>query len=170
MSTTQKIYILIGQKGSGKSLAGKIIQDKFGLKFVRVEEIAGRVKKGRAVDDESYHKDVFIQIETHLRKVLEDESSVVFESTGLGVYFDNMLKSFNRDFKVITIRINAEPELCLQRIKSRDQSLHINVSDEDVIRINEMVRLKSLTCDYTLSNNGNREELINSLKNIFTKF
>ena len=65
MSLPKNIYILIGQKGSGKSFTGQIIQDKFGVKFVRVEEIAKRIKRNREVDDESYHRDAFTEIESN---------------------------------------------------------------------------------------------------------
>ena len=46
MTFQKNIYLLIGQKGSGKTLAGQMIQDLFGIKFVRVEDIARRGKEG----------------------------------------------------------------------------------------------------------------------------
>ncbi len=167
MSLMKKIYLLIGQKGSGKSFAGQIIQDLYGIKFVRVEEIAKRVKRDRAVDDRKYHNEVFFHIESKLRKVLKNNSSVVFESTGVGSAFERMLENLQKDFNVITIGIKADPELCLERLKSRDQSIHINVSDEDVKYINSMVLHRNFSCDYEIHNNGSREELISSLEIIF---
>ncbi len=169
MSLTKKVYILIGQKGSGKSLAGQIIEDQFGVKFVRVEDVVINVKKNRAVNDESYHKDAFTEIESRLRKVLKDEPSVVFESTGLGNHFNNMFRSLKNDYQVITIGIKADPDLCRKRIKSRDQSSHINVSDEDVLLINSLVRRMNFLSDYEIDNNGSIEDLTSSLKGIFTR-
>ena len=169
MSLPKNIYILIGQKGSGKSFTGQIIQDKFGVKFVRVEDIAKRIKRNREVDDESYHRDAFTEIELHLRRVLEDEPSVVFESTGLGVHFDQMLQNLKSSYKVITIGIKTDPDLCLKRIKSRDQSIHIDVSDKDVKYINSLVRQRNFECDFEIDNNGSRGELISLLHDIFNK-
>jgi len=167
MTFQKNIYLLIGQKGSGKTLAGQMIQDLFGIKFVRVEDIARRAKRDRAVDDESYHKEAFSKIESHLKSILENEPAIVFESTGLGAHFKEMLENLKRSFKVITIGIKADQELCLERIKSRDQSIHIDVSDEDVLLINSLVRRMNMNCDYEIDNNGTIEEFSSLLKNIF---
>ncbi|EOZ98800.1 hypothetical protein A33Q_1454 [Indibacter alkaliphilus LW1] len=32
------IYLLIGQKGSGKSFIGTLMEKEFGIKFIRVED------------------------------------------------------------------------------------------------------------------------------------
>jgi shikimate kinase len=167
MSSDKTIYILIGQKGSGKTFAGQIIQDTYSIKFVRVEDIAKKVKKARSLYDESYHNEAFNQIEFHLREVLENTKSVVFESTGLGSAFDRMLNSLKRDYKLFTIGIKADPDLCLERITNRDQSTHINVSDEDVIHINYLVRENNFAYDFELNNNGSREALVSGLETIF---
>ncbi len=167
MSPDRIIYILIGQKGSGKSFIGTIIQEIYGIAFVRVEDIARQSKKNRAVDDESYHKEAFFQIESHLREVLKNIPALVFESTGLTSHFDNMLESLKRDYRVITISVKAKSELCLERIKNRDRVIHINVSDKEVMHINSLVLHKNRVCDHELGNNGSREELINAIGNIF---
>ncbi len=91
------IYIFIGQKGSGKSFTGKIVQDLYGIYFIRVEDIAKQIKKGRSIDDDSYHKEVFNQIESYLRKVLKSNSHIIFESNGLTSHFDLMLENLERD-------------------------------------------------------------------------
>lgn len=166
-SLKKSVYILIGQKGSGKTFAGQIIQDRYGIKFVRVEDIARGIKKGRTVTDESYHIEVFSHIESYLRKVLKEEPAVVFESTGLGSIFDRMRQTLSKDFKVVTIAVKADSELCLERIKTRDQSIHINVSDEDIKYINLLVRQRNFKCDFELNNNGSREELVSLLDDIF---
>lgn len=51
MSTDKYIFVLIGQKGSGKSLTGSIINDLYGITFVRVEDIAKKIKKDRSITD-----------------------------------------------------------------------------------------------------------------------
>ena len=53
----QKIYLLLGQKGSGKSFIGAIMEKRFGITFIRVEDWAKQIKKDRAVDDEVYLKE-----------------------------------------------------------------------------------------------------------------
>src|SRR5437868_6515393 len=138
--TRNTIYLLIGTKGSGKSFIGTLMEKEFGVKFIRVEDWAKAVKNNREVDDESYIREVFEVIEKGIRDSALQYPKLVFESTGITPYFDKMLKSLQRDFKVITIKVMADDSLCLHRVKTRDQSIHINVSDDQVIAINDRVR------------------------------
>jgi len=146
------IYLLIGPKGSGKSYIGTLIQEQIGIPFLRVEDWAKAVKKDRTINNEHYIKDVFEAIEQGVRSALMQKDKVVFESTGLSDAFDLMLKNLRRDFKVITIGVKADPKTCLQRVKSRDQSIHIAVSDDQVLEINRMVVEKGMKTDYVVQN------------------
>ncbi|GAB4349027.1 MAG: hypothetical protein OHK0038_28060 [Flammeovirgaceae bacterium] len=158
------IYLLIGQKGSGKSFIGTLMEKEFGIKFIRVEDWAKKIKKDRNVDNEAYLKQVFEEIESGIRDTLTDKNKIVFESTGLTEYFDIMLESLRRDFQVITIGVYADSTTCLKRVKSRDQEIHINVSDDQVLMINEKVRERDFETDFTIDNEDKSEnELINEI-------
>ncbi|MBI5540621.1 MAG: methyltransferase domain-containing protein [Bacteroidia bacterium] len=148
------IYLLIGPKGSGKSYIGSLMEKQFDIKFVRVEDWVKKVKKGRQIDDETYLSDAFKCIENSVRTVLNHNSKIVFESTGLTVYFDQMLSRFREDFKVVTIKIQADIALCLKRVKTRDQSIHINVSDDQVNLLNKQVQAKNIITDHIINNNS----------------
>ena len=87
-----------------------------------------------------------------LRESLNNSDKIVFESTGLTVYFDRMLKDLRRDFSVVTIGIRANDDLCLKRVKTRDLSIHINVSDDEVNEINRQVKEKKIKTDFTITN------------------
>ena len=162
------IYLLIGQKGSGKSFIGTLMEKEFGIKFIRVEDWAKKIKKDRNVDNEAYLKQVFEEIESGIRDSLIDKDKIVFESTGLTEYFDIMLESLRRDFQVTTIGIYADSTTCLERVKSRDQNIHINVSDDQVLMINNQVRERNFETDFLIINeNKSEKELINEIaKNI----
>ena len=162
------IYLLIGQKGSGKSFIGTLMEKEFGIKFIRVEDWAKKIKKDRNVDNEAYLKQVFEEIENGIRDSLTDKDKIVFESTGLTEYFDIMLESLRRDFKVTTIGVYADSTTCLKRVKSRDQEIHINISDDQVLMINEKVRERNFETDFSIINEDKSEkELINEIaKNI----
>ncbi len=146
------IFLLIGPKGSGKSFIGTLIEKEFGIKFIRVEDWAKDVKKDRAIEDASYLKEVFAVIEQGIRQELYQTSKLVFESTGLTEYFDQMLMNLQEDFKVVSIGIEAGRDLCLERVRTRDQSIHIKVSDDQVNQINEQVLEKNLKTDHRLQN------------------
>lgn len=161
------IYLLIGPKGSGKSFVGSFMEQQFNIKFIRVEDWVKEVKKERQIDDETYLSDAFQCIEAGVRAVLDTYSEIVFESTGLTVYFDQMLINLRKDFKVITIKIQADSALCLERVKTRDQSIHINVSDDQVNNLNKQVQIKNINTNYILNNNSkNSKELIAEIGNI----
>lgn len=162
------IILLIGQKGSGKSFIGTIIDKHFGVRFIRVEDWAKKIKQERAVDNEVYLKQVFEEIETGIRKCLNETDKLVFESTGLTEHFNRMLLSLRKDFRVTTIGINADSNLCLNRVKSRDQTNHINISDDQVNMINEKVRSQDFKSDFSISNQNKSEaEIVKELESIF---
>ncbi len=146
------IYLLIGPKGSGKSFIGVMMEKEFGIKFVRVEDRVKEIRRGRQINDHSYLKEAFEVIENFIREFLNDNDKIVFESTGLTIYFDRMLKDLRRDFSVVTIGIRANDDLCLNRVKTRDLSIHINVSDDEVNEINKQVKEKQIKTDFTLIN------------------
>lgn len=165
------IFLLIGAKGSGKTFIGIIIESHFNIKFIRVEDWVKEIKKDRQIEDEKYLRDAFQVIETGIRSFLNNYSKIVFESTGLTNYFDQMIKSLRKDFKVITIKIQAESALCLERVKNRDLSIHINISDDQVININKQVQAKNMKTDFILSNNDKHiYELKAEIENIIKHY
>ena len=164
---SKTIYLLIGQKGSGKSFIGSLIENEFGIKFVRVEDWVKQVKKGRSVEDETYLKQAFEVIENGIRECLKDIDKLVFESTGITTYFDQMLQSLKRDYHVTTIGIKADSTICLERVRKRDQTIHINISDDQVSIINEKVILKDLQTDYQINNEKKtKRDIVKEMKKI----
>jgi shikimate kinase len=163
----KKIIILIGPKGSGKSFIGILFQKVFQIKFIRVENWAKVVKKDRHIDNENYLKEVFHVIEKGVRESLKQNNAIVFESTGLTVYFDEMLRSLKKYYSLSTIKIIAEKDLCLKRIKTRDQSIHVNVSDKKVNIINDAVYKKNIETEFEIeNNNAPKEELLEQISEI----
>lgn len=163
----KKIYLLIGPKGSGKSYIGNLMDEQFHIKFIRVEDWAKAVIKNREIDNQEYLKEVFQAIEKGIRKELTKYDDIVFESTGLSEYFDTMLENLRRDFSLLTIGIITTDELCLKRVQTRDKSIHIDVSDNEVKKINNQVKKKNLITDLSIINNDKTDvELINELKTI----
>lgn len=164
------IFLLIGQKGSGKSFIGTLFEKEFGIKFIRVEDWAKKIKKDRDVDNEAYLKQVFEEIEKGIRDSLTGKDKIVFESTGLTEYFEKMLENLRRDFQVITIGVIADSTICLERVKSRDQEIHINISDDQILRINEKVRERNFETDFSLINeNKSEKELTNEIGNFIVQ-
>lgn len=158
------IYLLIGQKGSGKTYIGSLFNE-MGVEFVRVEDWAKELKGSRDVTDKSYIDEIFRLIEGRLTEKMEQTESLVFESTGLTDSFDRMLHNLQQKFRVVLIKVEADDSLCLDRVKTRDQSIHVNVSDEQVNMINSLVRQKEFDFDYAINNsNVLKEELLDKVE------
>ncbi len=161
------IYILIGKKGSGKSFIGMLMEKEFHVKFISVENLALQIIRKREIDDPSYINEYFQALECELRTILETNDKIVFESTGLTDNFDQMLENLRKEFSVITIGIKASDELCITRVKNRDQTIHIDVSDDQVKHINERVNNKNFAADYFLANeNKTIEHLVHQMSQI----
>ena len=62
------IILLIGQKGSGKSFIGSLLESEFGIKFIRVEDRVKEVKRNRNIDDDTYLYDAFKTIENDVKQ------------------------------------------------------------------------------------------------------
>lgn len=148
------IYLLIGAIGSGKSFIGSIIHTYFNIPYFRVEDLILEMSKERILKDPEYISDVFRTIEQKIRQSLIELDQLVFESTGLTDDFDRMFISLQSDYQVTTIKINCDPETCLERVHSRDPSNYVSFSDERVEEINKAVSLKDFTPDYSIENMG----------------
>lgn len=163
----KKIILLLGPKGSGKTYIGYLLQRERNIPFLRVEDIARKVQKGRAVEASAYLSDVFAVIEKGVRQEISHHPHLIFESTGLTEYFDQMLDNLRRDFQVTLIRIRTKPDLCLERVKTRDQSIHINVSDEQVNEINAAVVKKEIKVDGEIFNdNATEQDILNEFDEV----
>ena len=82
-----------------------------------------------------------------------------------------MLENLKTDYKVILVYIYANEDLCLERVKKRDSSVHINVSEDQVKALNKQVYEKKKEFDFMIINEDKKEELlIGELKKIIDKY
>ncbi len=167
---SKRIYLLIGAKGSGKSFIGTLIDKHFGIRFVRVEDWVKTLKRNDSLIDDNYLEQVFRTIEAGIRSELLTSDQLVFESTGLTQYFDQMLKSLQGDFQIVTIGVQADLETCLKRVKKRDQSIHIDFSDKEVNEINLAVLNANRQTDFEIDNRDMTEtDLLSAFQAILNK-
>lgn len=147
-----------------------MLSDHFQITFLHVESIALRLKKGRDYKDSAYIEQVFNEIEKEVRRNLVHNEELIFEATGLTDAFDSMLLRLQKDFNVKLINVRTKPELCLSRVKTRDSSQQVKVSEEDVMAINIRSVEKKFAFDGNIDNNhGGKEEIITSFEGIMHK-
>jgi len=159
------VIVLIGLKGSGKTYIGTLIQDKLGIKFFRVEDIWLSLTTARLSDE--YIIEGFGIVEKELDRLLIDSDWITIESTGTTDYFSKFLNKLKSRYDVKLVKIQTNPELCLKRVKSRDSSLHVPVSDDIVDKINRDALKVDLNYDLIVNNeNSTDKEIIESIQEI----
>jgi len=159
------IIILIGLKGSGKTYIGTLIQDKLGIKFFRVENIWLSLTTERLSNE--YIIEGFGKVEKELDRLLKDTDWITIESTGTTDYFTTFLGNIKTRYDVKLVKIKTNPELCLKRVKSRDSSIHVPVSDNIVDKINRDALKVDLQYDLIVNNDKSTDkEIIESIQKI----
>ena len=146
------VYVLIGPKGSGKTTIGSILEKEMGLKFLSVEKLGlENIRASKLTGDELIIES-FHQEEAAIDNILQGDNAVSFESTGVHPYLLNMLARLRTKYNVKLIKIYAPLEACYERIKCRDQDLHIPISDSLLKKINERAAKVIFNWDLELDN------------------
>jgi len=159
------IFILIGPKGSGKTYIGSLLQRKLGIPFFRVENIWLRLEEERFSD--TYVRKGVSLVEREIDRKCKETDRLITESTAAHEEFYNFLTRLNNKYQVKLIRITAPPDLCLERIKARDSSIHIPVSDDRVEEINRKALSADFPFDLVIDNeNGTDEEMVKDFSSI----
>lgn len=154
MAASRSVLVLVGPKGGGKTHVGALINKELGVRFLRVEPIFLENMRsshltGTALDEEGYSK-VFAEVHS----VLTRESRVIIESTGASDAFPAFLHALRARYEVMLVAIRAPPERCLERVRSRDHTMHIPVSDDRVAEINARAAMVRLPWDLEIDNGG----------------
>jgi shikimate kinase len=151
---------LIGLKGSGKTYIGNLLSERLSIPFLRIEDIFLKIKTNDTLGDQNYISAGYKNVESEIRKRLSACNQITIESTGIALQFKEMIFRLKKDYSVKLVKIEADPDLCLKRIKSRDQSQHIAVSDDKIIEINKRAQSVSFDYDLVIDNNAATDDEI----------
>jgi shikimate kinase len=151
-------YILVGPKGSGKTYIGMLMQRRLNIGFLRVENIWLGLKD--EMHSKGYVQKGFSLVEKTIDEMLAVAAKITIESTGAHEYFNVFLDSLRKKYNVRLIKVTAPLALCFERIKSRDQSVHIPVSDERAEEINRKAAGVDLAFDLEIENVEKPDEKI----------
>ena len=163
LNDPKSIFILIGPKGSGKSFIGRLIEKRFQIHFIPVEQALLNFKSDDKLKDEEYHAAVYQRIEALILAGIAEHSSVSFESTGISHHFDQLLAKLKTQHHVVLIRVQADDAICISRISSRDQSQHIPLKESEILMVNELSRKRDFDFDLSINNNQNNADAIELL-------
>jgi hypothetical protein len=146
------MLLLIGPKGSGKSYIGALLEREMGVSFLRAEPIWKALKEDASVRATDYVPRGIDAIVAAASKLTQYHACFSLESTGA---FDDMPVFIDR-FRLFChprlIYISARPETCLQRVHTRDRSVHIVVPDALVEQVNARSFALQLPCEATINN------------------
>jgi len=161
----KSVLILTGAKGSGKTYIGTLIQEKLNVEFFRVEEVWLRIKEERISDE--YIRKGFSLVEEEIDKKMVNTDNLIIESTAAHEYFNTFLKSIRKKYNINLIKVVASPEVCAERIKSRDQIRHIPVSDDIIEEINIKSFAVDLPFNLVIDNNNTADNKIVEIFRLF---
>jgi predicted ABC-type ATPase len=155
----KRLHILIGPKGSGKTTIGTLIAQRTDIHFLRVEPIW----LGLETDEDGWEK-----VEASIDALFLIHDRVMIESLGAGEGFARMYASLAGKYSVKLIRVVADLDTCLARVKTRNSRDHIPVSDDQVEALNRIAAIVDLDWDLEIDNNEpiSEEELLTSIGSV----
>lgn len=136
--SAKKIILLVGPKGSGKTYLASRMENELGVGFVRVEPIWLALAKEMRPGSIAFDNLGQFRVLDAVRTALTSHSAVCLESTGTAPWLPRQLKELEAICDLMLVKVEAPLSLCLERVRQRDASQHIPVSDERVAEINEI--------------------------------
>ena len=137
------LYFLIGLKGSGKTHIGNLVNAQTDIRFLRVESIWMSLQPG----ENGWQK-----VEQAIDQQFLTDKKIMVESLGVGEGFQAYFQSLSRKYSIKLIHIVADKETCLQRVRTRNQTEHMNISDAQVKQYNDLAADVHLHWDLEIIN------------------
>ena len=156
----QKIlFMLIGPKGSGKTHIGTLVSQHTDIVFLRVEPIWLDLESG---------EDGWKKVEAAIDASFQKQDKVMIESLGIGEGFGRFHASLAEKYSIKMIRVYADLETCFTRVKTRNNTEHIPVSDERVAEFNKIASAVIYNWHLEINNNeaATDEEIIKAIQSI----
>ena len=145
MPDQKTLYMLIGPKGVGKTHIGMLANRHTDIAFLRVEPVWLGLQPG---------EDGWKKVEAAIDTMFQTYSKVMVESLGVGEGFRGLYAALAEKYLIKMIRVYADLDTCLDRVKNRSKIDHIAVSDDKVIEYNKVAA--AVTYDWDLEINNNR--------------
>ena len=162
-----KIYVLVGPKGSGKSYIGSLLKREFGIEFLSIEEIFVKLQ-GKGVSTLDVQERGYKIVEECVFGILAKGHSVSFEITVFMPASRNLLNRLELQAQLEIIQVYAPLELCLERIKNRDETKHIEISEQKIAEINRLSVNQHLASKFRIDTSKmNDEEILRQFRVVY---
>ncbi|MBW4561347.1 MAG: ATP-binding protein [Mojavia pulchra JT2-VF2] len=166
------LLLLVGLKGAGKTFIGSVLEKYLDVKFLRVEPIFLEVMRLEPeLQAIALEKRGFQIVLAKLDELAQLHSTLCIESTGTAHTFSELLLALRQGFRVFVIHIQAPLSTCIERVMSRDASVHIPVSDHRLREINERALQVELPWDLKIDNSEFQDEtvIVESVKELLQR-
>lgn len=137
------LYMLIGPKGAGKTYIGTLVDRHTDITFLRVEPLWLSLQPG---------EDGWQKVGQTIDALFETHEKVMIESLGAGAAFQQFYAALAAKYRIKLIRVYADLDTCLARVKSRDSADHIAVSDDKVAEYNAIAATVRYDWDLEINN------------------
>lgn len=143
MTDEKILFMLIGPKGSGKTHFGTLVNQHTDIFFLRVEPIWLGLRPG---------EDGWKKVEEVIDATFQEHDKVMIESLGISEGFTKFRASLAEKYSIKMIRIYASLETCFARVKTRNSTEHIPVSDDKVAELNQLASTVAFPWDLEINN------------------
>ncbi len=150
----KQVLVLVGPKGAGKTTIGRFLAAEMGIRFLEVEPLFLEVRSRLGASHPDLERQGFESVLASLADALTHCDSVCFDSTGASAHFPWLLAELGKLARVVPVRVLADPEQCVERIRSRDAAVHIPVAEEQIERINAAAERVALPWAAEIDNRG----------------
>jgi hypothetical protein len=149
------VLLLVGPKGAGKTTIGSMLARRLDVAFLRVEPIyLDVVRRHPGTDAAELEPAGFGAILDALDREAANHPVVCLESTATAGFFAEFLRRLRSRHDVRIVRVLAPPRACVARVRGRDATDHIPVSDDRLADINRAAERVELPWDLVLDNSG----------------
>ncbi len=149
VTMTKTLLILIGPKGVGKTYIGSLVDQHTEIAFLRVEPIWIRYYNSDRTGNPGWEL-----VAEAIEQLFVEHDHVMIESLGVGETFDKLIEQMDGKCTIRLIRVKTALETCLERVRNRDASQHIPVSDDKVEQYNQIAEKVVHEWDLVIDNNG----------------
>ena len=155
----KQLFILVGPKGSGKTTIGKIVDRETNISFLHVEPIWLALEDG----ENGWHK-----VRKEIDSLFEKRDVVMIESLGAGEGFKGFYNDLSKQYCIKFIKVHAELDTCLERVRNRESADHIPISDDKVQEYNTIASKVNWPWAVVIDNEhmAKKAEIISALKSI----
>ena len=132
-----KLIVLNGIQGSGKTTLGEFIAKKHNFKFIKIDTFYEKVPRVdnqvEWFEDIEYRENVYDAFEKAVVDSLK-ESGVIIEATGVDKRFAGLVENLKKhNVRMIKFLLKIDEDLAFERVTDRNKTDHpIKVTEDDL--------------------------------------